>query len=100
MQQFPQQIMMQQQMQAPQILIPQEIMNLKFETPKGRSFIKISFESTVEDALNKFINKEYGTNNKKLVFLYNARTIKRDEQRKIKDFFNRSPFASITVLEV
>ena len=63
MQQFPQQIMMQPQMQAPQI-------NLKFETPKGRSFIKISFESTVEEALNKFINQAYGTNNKKLVFIY------------------------------
>ena len=102
MQQFPQQIMMQPQMQAPQILIPQEqIMSLRFENPKGwKIIINIGFESTVEEAINKFIHKAYGSCNKKLVFLYNANEIKRDEQRKIKDFFNRSPFASITVLEV
>ena len=98
---FPHHIMMQPQMQAPQILIPQEIMNLKFDNTKGwKIIINIGSESTVEEALNKFINQAYGTNNKKLVFLYNARAIKRDEQRKIKDFFNGSTLAWITVLEV
>ena len=94
--------MMQPQMQAPQILIPQEqIMSLRFENPKGwKIIINIGFESTVEEAINKFIHKAYGSCNKKMVFLYNANEIKRDEQRKIKDFFNGSIFAWITVLEV
>ena len=101
-QQFPQQAMMQQQMQPPQILFQQDIINLKFENAKGmKTVIKIDFESTVEEALNRFIKKAYGSSiNKKLVFMYNAQEIKRNEQRKIRDFFLWNNFVSITVLEV
>ena len=101
-QQFPQQVMMQQQMQPPQILFQQNIIILKFENAKGvKTVINIDFESTVEEALNRFIKKAYGSPiNKKLVFMYNAQEIKRNEQRKIRDFFHGNDFVSITVLEV
>ena len=101
-QQFPQQVMMQQQMQPPQILFQQNMIILKFENAKGmKTVINIDFESTVEEALNRFIKKTYGSSiNKKLVFMYNAQEIKRNEQRKIRDFFHGNNFVSITVLEV
>ncbi len=100
-QQFPQQVMMQQQMQPPQIVIPKDIICLKFESIKGqKTIINIDFESTVEEALNRFIKKAYGSPiNKKLVFMYNAQEIKRNEQRKIRDFFNGNNFAWITVAD-
>ena len=100
-QQFPQQVMMQQQMQPPQILFQQDIIILKFENAKGmKTVINIDFESTVEEALNRFIKKAYGSStNKKLVFMYNAQEIKRNEQRKIRDFFNGNNFAWITVAD-
>ena len=100
-QQFPQQVMMQQQMQPPQILFQQDIIALKFENAKGmKTVINIDFESTVEEALNRFIKKAYGSSNIKLVFFYNAQEIKRNEQRKIRDFFNGSYIASIEVVEI
>ena len=99
-QQFPQQVMMQQQMQPPQILFQQDIITLKFENAKGmKTVINIDFESTVEEALNRFIKKAYGSSNIKLVFFYNAQEIKRNEQRKIRDFFNGNNFAWITVAD-
>ena len=101
-QQFLQQPMMQQQMQPPQLLIPQDTMVLKFENAKGmKTVINIDFESTVEEALNRFIKKTYGSSiNKKLIFMYNAKEIKMNEQMKIRDFFNGSNFASIEVVEI
>ena len=41
----------------------------------------------------------YGSCNKKLEFLSNGHKIKRDEKRKIKDFFHGNFYASIIIVE-
>ena len=96
----PQQVIMQQQMQLPQILFQPGMINIEFKNTKGwKKVITIDFESTVEEALNRFINDSYELSNKKLIFLYNAQEIKRNEQRKIRDFFGAKNFAWVTVLD-
>ena len=101
MQPHPQQVIMQQQMQHPQILFQPNMISIEFKNTEGwKKFITIDFESTVEEALNRFIKKAYGSSiNKKLVFFYNAQEIKRNEQRKIGDFFGVRTLAWVTVLE-
>ena len=95
LQQLSQQIMMNQQ-----ILIPKEKINLEFDNPKGwKVFLLIDFQSTVEEALNKLINMAYSSCNKKLEFLSNGYKIKRDEKRKIKDFFHGNCYAWIIIVE-
>ena len=87
-------------MQPLQLLISQDMMVLKFENGWMKTVINIDFESTVEEALNRFIKKAYGSSiNKKLVFMYNAQEIKRNEQRKIRDFFGVRNMAWVTVLD-
>ena len=99
-QQLSQQIMMNQQMLVPQLMIPKEKINLEFYNPKGwRMFLYIDFQSSVEEALNKLINNIYGSCNKKLEFLSNGYKVKWDEKRKIKDFFHGDFYACIIVLE-
>ena len=89
-----------QQMQEPQLIIPKEKINLEFDNPKGwKLFLITDLQSTVEEALNKLINMAYGSCNKKLEFLSNGYKIKRDEKRKIKDFFHGTFYACIIIVE-
>ena len=100
LQQLSQQIMMNQQMQEPQLIIPKDKINLEFDNPKGwKLFLNTDLQSTVEEALNKLINMAYSSCNKKLEFLSNGYKIKRDEKRKIKDFFHGTFYACIIIVE-
>ena len=94
MQQMQQQIMMQQQFQAQQqIMQPQKNdkkfkYNVRFNAPGGKTYnLAVDFDITVEELLNKYINEYYGPVKGRLVFLYNARGIKRNEKRTIENFF-------------
>ena len=65
MQPHPQQVIMQQQMQHPQILFQPNMISIEFKNTEGwKKFITIDFESTVEEALNRFINDSYELSNK------------------------------------
>ena len=90
----------QQLMRNQQMLIPKEKINLEFDNPKGwKLFLITDLQSTVEEALNKLINMVYGSFNKKLEFLSNGYKIKKDEKRKIKDFFHGTFYACIIIVE-
>ena len=96
MQQMQQQIMMQQQFQAQQQIMQPQINEKKFKPRKNVIFktqrgkidnLAVVFDITVEELLNKYINEYYGPVKGRLVFLYNARGIKRNEKRTIENFF-------------
>ena len=96
MQQMQQQMMMQQQIEAQQqIMQPQKNdkkfkfqYNVIFKTQTGKKDnLAVDFDITVEELLNKYINEYYEPVKGRLIFLYNAKQIKRNEQRTIKDFF-------------
>ena len=103
MQQMQQQIMMQQQIEAQQQLMQPHIKekyNVTFKTTKGkRNNLVVDYDMTVEELLNRYINNYYGPINGKLVFLYNAKQIKMNEKRTIKDFFDKTTNPRITVDE-
>ena len=101
MQQMQQQIMMQQQIEAQQQLMQPHIKekyNVTFKTTKGKKDnLAVDYDMTVEELLNRYINNYYGPVNGKLVFLYNAKQIKMNEKRTIKDFFICNNHPIITV---
>ena len=71
MQPHPQQVIMQQQMQHPQILFQPNMISIEFKNTEGwKKVITIDFESTVEEALNRFIKDSYELSNKKLTVLF------------------------------
>ena len=92
MQQMQQQIMMQQQIEAQQQLMKphlKEKFNVIFQTVQGKKDgLAVDYDMTVEELLNRYINDYHGPVKGKLVFLYNARQIKRNEKRTVKDFFD------------
>ena len=92
MQQMQQQIMMQQQIEAQQQLMKphlKEKFNVTFQTTLGKkNNLAVDYDMTVEELLNRYINDYYGPVKGRLVFLYNARQIKRNEKRTVKDFFD------------
>ena len=91
MQQMQQQMMMQQQFQAQQQLMQPHIkekFNVTFKTTVGKRInLVVDYDVTVEELLNKYINEYYGPVKGRLVFIYNASEIKRNEKRTIENFF-------------
>ena len=91
MQQMQQQIMMQQQIEAQQQLMQPHIKekyNVTFKTTGGKeNNLVVDYDMTVEELLNKYINNYYGPVKGKLVFLYNASRIKRNEKSIIRLYF-------------
>ena len=92
MQQMQQQIMMHQQIEAQQQLMQPHIKekyNVTFKTTRGkRNNLVVDYDMTVEELLNRYINDYYGPVKGRLVFLYNARQIERNEKRTVKGFFD------------
>ena len=96
-----QQLMMQQPIQVPHQLMKQQIIddkneykNILFRNPrlyKGKLITNISvkYGTTVEDLLNKYIDRVYGFKNVRLNFIYNANVISINEHRAVEDFFKQ-----------
>ena len=84
-------MMMQQQFQAQQQLMQPHIkekFNVTFKTTVGKRInLVVDYDVTVEELLNKYINEYYGPVKGRLVFIYNASEIKRNEKRTIENFF-------------
>ena len=63
--------------------------NIIFANPKyitHKINISAKFGTKVEEVLSEYINRISG-NDKKFVFLFNAREIKRNEQRAVEKYF-------------
>ena len=77
-----QQMMMQQHINAEQQIMQPQIIdkyNVTFQTTQGKkNNLVVDYDMTVEELLNKYINNYYGPVKGRLVFLYNARQIKRN----------------------
>ena len=87
-QQMQQQQMQQQQMQQQQI-DDWKIVNIVFkDSSLGATNLVIETEKTLKDLLDKYMNKIYGYNNSKIVFIVNGSKIKRNSNIKIKDYFS------------
>ena len=85
MQQMQQQIEAQQQLMKPQI---KEKYNMIFKTTKGKvNNLIVDFDITVGELINRYINNYYGPVKGGLIFLFNGKRIKMNEQRTVKDFF-------------
>ena len=59
--------------------------------------MKFKYGTRVYEALNQYIERTIGYPNDKLIFVYNANNIDRNESKTVEEFFN-SYFASIEVL--
>ena len=87
-QQMFQQQMIQQQMNQ-QELDDWKIVNVVFRDFRGRhTNLVIETEKTLKDLLDKYMNKIYGYNNSKIIFIFDARKIERNSNIKIKDYFS------------
>ena len=113
-----QQMMMQQQMMLQQQMMIQQQMNEKQPIINGLSDkrpskniifvyegrtknainIKAKYGTKVEEVLNEYINR-ISVNDEKLVFVFNANKINRNEQRVIEDFFRLYNNPTIQVLQ-
>ena len=95
--QFLQQQMLQQQMQQQMIeqqITQQElddwkIVNIIFKDFRDRdtNFV-IETEKTLKDLFDKYMNRVYGYNNSKIIFIVNGSKIERNSNIKIKDYFS------------
>ena len=77
--------------------------NITFENArKQKGVICTTLETKIKDVLNQYIDKYYGQTNIKLVFIFNANKIDRNEQKNIEQFFgfykDKNPI--ITVVEI
>ena len=101
MQQMQQQIMWQQPFEAQQQIMQPQIIdkyNVTFQTTQGKkNNLVVDYDMTVEELLNKYINNYYGPVKGRLVFLYNASRIKRNDKSIIKDFFKLATHPQIVV---
>ena len=72
--------------------------NAIFKTIRGKqdNFI-IDSDKTVEELLNKYINEYYGPIKRRLISIFNASKIERNERRTIQDFFKADKNPQITV---
>ena len=104
----------QQMMIQQQIMIQQEInenqnqannnnnplyINLHFKRPKGDTIVmSFKYGTKVYEALYQFTERIYGHPNDKIVFVFNAKNIDRNEQRTVENFFKHWN-TSVQVLE-
>ena len=86
-QQMFQQQMIQQQMNQ-QELDDWKIVNVTFKDLRQFTNLVIETEKTLKDLLDKYMNKIYGYNNSKIIFIFDARKIERNSNIKIKDYFS------------
>ena len=87
---FQQQMMFQQQMEVQQQMLNEHkrMANITFENArKQKGVICTTLETKIKDVLNQYIDKYYGQTNIKLVFIFNANKIDRNEQKNIEQFF-------------
>ena len=94
----PLQTMQQQLAQMQQLMIQQQMneqakrkVNIIFHDTRGRDTILIvDLDITIEELYNKYMDKAplYGHDRKDFVFRYNGQQLKKDDKRKIKDYFN------------
>ena len=96
-QQMAQQQMMQQQMMQHQMMKQQmaqpKINDWKtvvagFKDHTGLTSFKIETEKTLKELFDEYMEKIYGYNNSKIAFIYNAKRIDRNSNKKIKDYFS------------
>ena len=63
------------------------MISIEFKNTEGwKKVITIDFESTVEEALNRFIKKAYGSSNIKLVFFIMHKKLKGMNKGKLEIF--------------
>ena len=106
-----QQMIMQQQMMMQQAMMMQQQMNnesqiekinITFKNIRGmRTVIIAKYGTQVKDVLKQYIEKNYGfQNNKKLIFVYNAKRINENEVEVVEEYFSIYPNPTITVNEI
>ena len=91
-----QQMLLQQQMMQPQMMEPMQMQlnnnmrkkNIFFQYTSGSGTNLIVDEDiTIKELIDKYMNKAYGYEKKDLVFNFNAKTIDRNSQIKLKEKF-------------
>ena len=100
-----QQMMMQQAMMMQQQMNNEsqiEKINITFKNIRGMSTVIIAkYGTQVKDVLKQYIEKNYGfQNDKKLIFVHDAKRINENEVKAVEDFFNIHPHPTITVNEI
>ena len=74
--------------------------NIIFYNPRSRSIsIPAKFGTIVREVLNQYLIEEYGSNNEKICFLFNASKIDLNEHRFVEIFFKNHENPKITVFE-
>ena len=101
-----QQQMMQQQMMQQQMINKQNIneqdgpkMNITFDNGRIKITITVTYGTTIEELLNKYLKRINSFHNEKIIFLYNAEKINRNEQKKVEAYFALNLSPKITVLD-
>ena len=82
-----QQQMMKQQMAQPKINDWKTVV-AGFKDHTGLTSFKIETEKTLKELFDEYMEKIYGYNNSKIAFIYNAKRIDRNSNKKIKDYFS------------
>ena len=109
------QMMMQQQMmiQPPnfeqQELMQQNIMNdnikrknIVFINARSKNYkilLQAKYGTTVEEILQQYMHKEYGSIQQNIYFIFNAKVVKKDEKTVIEDYFEPINIPQIEVVE-
>ena len=90
------QMPLQQQIIQPQMMEPiqmqqnndKEKYNVSFKDGKGKKTnLIVDEDMTIKELIDKYMNRVYGYENKKLIFIYDANQINRNSQTKLKKFF-------------
>ena len=97
--------MMQQQMMMQQKINDERDIkrkNIIFDNSRGMKInIAAKYGTKVKDVLKQYIEKIYGfQNNKKLIFLYNAKQINQNELEAVENYFISDDIPLIQVLEI
>ena len=103
-----QQMMIQQQIEAQNLMVNQQIIieqkepmiSVRFDNVRGTPIsITVKYGTTIEELLNIYLKRVNSFHNEKIKFLYNALRIKRDEKRTVFDFFQPNFIPKITVID-
>ena len=105
-QQMLQQQMMQQQMMQQQMINKQNMntqdgpqMSVEFKNIHEISkIITVPYGTTIKELLNKYLKRINSFDNEKIIFLYNATKINRNEQKKVIDYFKPNLDPKIAVI--
>ena len=104
--------MQQQLAQMRQLMIQQQAMqkqlneqakrkvNIIFHDTRGRdTLLIVDSDITIEELYSKYMDKAplYGHDRKDFVFRYNGQQLKKDDKRKIKDYFNFGGYIPISI---